>query len=110
MNEILLSVIMFTAVVFILVLAILFAKNHLTGGDTVRLNINGKKDVDVSPGNKLLNVLAGQGLFVSSACEEEVPAGNAVYRFSKEEGASWPQNLPILQKKRPEQDSASLAK
>ncbi len=68
MNEIVLGVSMFTAVVLVLVLVILFAKSKLVASGPVKLNINGEKDVEVGAGGKLLNVLADEKLFVSSAC------------------------------------------
>ncbi|TNF27797.1 MAG: NADH:ubiquinone reductase (Na(+)-transporting) subunit F [Deltaproteobacteria bacterium] len=68
MNEITLGVTMFTVVVLALVVVILFAKSKLVPTGNVKLNINGEKNVDVAPGGKLLNVLADQKLFVSSAC------------------------------------------
>ncbi len=68
MNEITLGVTMFTVVVLALVVVILIAKSKLVPTGNVKLNINGEKNVDVAPGGKLLNVLADQKLFVSSAC------------------------------------------
>lgn len=68
MNEIVLGVTMFTAVVLALVLVILFAKSKLVASGPVKLNINGEKDIQVSAGGKLLNILADEKLFVSSAC------------------------------------------
>lgn len=68
MNEIILGVGMFTAVVLALVLVILFAKSRLVNTGNIKLNINGEKEVEIPAGGKLLNVLADQKLFVSSAC------------------------------------------
>ncbi len=68
MSQILLGVGMFTAVILALVLIILVAKSKLVSSGPVKLNINGEKEVEVSAGGKLLNVLADQKLFVSSAC------------------------------------------
>jgi Na+-transporting NADH:ubiquinone oxidoreductase subunit F len=68
MNEIILGVVMFTAVILGLVLVILMAKSQLVASGPVTLNINGEKDVQVSAGGKLLNILADEKLFVSSAC------------------------------------------
>lgn len=67
-NLILLGVLMFTAVVLALVVIILFAKSRLVSSGDVKLTINGEKVVSVPAGGKLLNVLADQKLFVSSAC------------------------------------------
>ncbi|MCP4911614.1 MAG: NADH:ubiquinone reductase (Na(+)-transporting) subunit F [Oligoflexia bacterium] len=68
MNEIALGVGMFTVVVLALVAVILFAKSQLVSTGNIVLNINGEKEVEVAAGGKLLNVLADQKLFVSSAC------------------------------------------
>lgn len=68
MNEIILSVGMFTAVVLALVVMILLAKSQLVSTGNVTININGEKDIVVPCGGKLLNVLADNKLFVSSAC------------------------------------------
>lgn len=68
MNEILLGVGMFTLVVIALVVVILLAKSRLVSSGPVNININGEKDFSVGAGGKLLNVLADQKMFVSSAC------------------------------------------
>ena len=68
MNEIILGVLMFTAVVLALVLVILFAKSKLVSTGNIKLTINGEKTVEIPAGGKLLNALADQKLFVSSAC------------------------------------------
>ena len=68
MSQILLGVGMFTVVILALVLIILMAKSKLVSSGPVKININGEKEVEVSAGGKLLNVLADQKLFVSSAC------------------------------------------
>ena len=43
-------------------------KSKLVNSSDVVININGEKDVTVSAGGKLLNVLADEKLYVSSAC------------------------------------------
>ncbi len=68
MNEIILGVSMFTAVILTLVCIILVAKSKLVSSGNVELVINGEKTVSVPAGGKLLNILADQKLFVSSAC------------------------------------------
>mgnify|MGYP001411789532 CR=1 FL=1 len=66
--EILIASSVFVAIVLALVAIILFAKSKLVNSGDVVININGKKDVTVSAGGKLLNVLADEKLYVSSAC------------------------------------------
>jgi Na+-transporting NADH:ubiquinone oxidoreductase subunit F len=68
MNEIVLGVLMFTAVVLALVLVILFAKSKLVNTGNIKLVINDEMTVEIPAGGKLLNALADQKLFVSSAC------------------------------------------
>ncbi|TMM46020.1 NADH:ubiquinone reductase (Na(+)-transporting) subunit F [Colwellia ponticola] len=68
--EIILGVSMFTAIVILLVLVILFAKSKLVSSGEVTININGdpEKAVKTAAGGKLLGALADQGIFIPSAC------------------------------------------
>jgi Na+-transporting NADH:ubiquinone oxidoreductase subunit F len=68
MNEITLGVAMFTGIVLALVLIILLAKKLLVPEGHVKLLVNGEKTLDVGVGAKLLNSLADQKIFISSAC------------------------------------------
>jgi len=68
--EIVLGVVMFTAVVLALVAVILAARSKLVSSGDVRININDdpEKSITVPAGGKLLQTLAGAGIFVPSAC------------------------------------------
>ncbi|GLX84550.1 Na(+)-translocating NADH-quinone reductase subunit F [Thalassotalea loyana] len=68
--EIILGVSMFTAIVIVLVLVILFAKSKLVSTGDVTIAINGDPDkaITTAAGGKLLGALADQGIFVPSAC------------------------------------------
>ncbi|HMS16305.1 MAG TPA: NADH:ubiquinone reductase (Na(+)-transporting) subunit F, partial [Planctomycetota bacterium] len=66
--EILLGVLMFTGVVLALVAVILVAKAKLVASGPVQIVVNHSKTLTVPAGGKLLNVLADEGIFVSSAC------------------------------------------
>lgn len=68
MLEAILGVSFFTGIILALVLVILAAKKQLVPQGLVKLVINGEKTLEVEPGGKLLGTLAGQGLFVPSAC------------------------------------------
>ena len=68
MNEIILGVVMFTIIVLALVAIILIAKSKLVPSGNVTISINGEKEIVAPVGGKLLNVLADNKLFVSSAC------------------------------------------
>jgi Na+-transporting NADH:ubiquinone oxidoreductase subunit F len=59
---------MFTAIVLALVCIILFARSRLVSSGNVTIEINGEKTITVPAGDKLLNTLSGQGVFLASAC------------------------------------------
>ena len=68
--EIILGVVMFTAVVLALVAVILAARSKLVSSGSVIIDINGdpEKRITVPAGGKLLNALADKGVFLASAC------------------------------------------
>jgi Na+-transporting NADH:ubiquinone oxidoreductase subunit F len=68
--EIVLGVVMFTAMVLALVAVILAARSKLVSSGNVNIEINGdpEKTITVAAGDKLLSTLAGAGIFVPSAC------------------------------------------
>ncbi|WP_299807683.1 NADH:ubiquinone reductase (Na(+)-transporting) subunit F [uncultured Shewanella sp.] len=61
---------MFTFVVSILVMVILFAKSKLvsTGDVNIRINDDPDKSISTQAGDKLLGALAGKNIFIPSAC------------------------------------------
>jgi len=69
-NTILLGVGMFTAIVLSLVVLILIARSKLVSTGAVHIDINDdpEKGIEVAAGGKLLNTLADEKIFVSSAC------------------------------------------
>jgi len=68
--EIVLGVVMFTAVVLALVAVILAARSKLvsSGDVTIRINEDDNKTITVPAGGKLLQTLAEKGIFIPSAC------------------------------------------
>jgi len=65
---IVLGVVMFTVIVLALVAVILSARAKLVSTGDVKIKINGEKTLTVPAGGKLLQTLAGNGLFLPSAC------------------------------------------
>lgn len=63
-----LGVAMFTAIVFTLVIVILIARSQLVNSGNVNIEINGEKTISVPAGDKLLQTLASNNLFLASAC------------------------------------------
>ena len=66
--EIVIGVVMFTAVVLILVAVILSARSKLVSSGDVNIVVNGEKTLTVAAGGKLLQTLAESGMFLPSAC------------------------------------------
>jgi Na+-transporting NADH:ubiquinone oxidoreductase subunit F len=66
--EIFLGVSMFTIIVLALVTVILLARSRLVASGNVNVLVNGERSISVPTGGKLLNILADQKIFVSSAC------------------------------------------
>ena len=99
MNEILLGVCMFTVIILTLVAIILLAKRQLVRSGPVSLEINGKKKIQVPAGAKLLNILADQKLFVSSACGGGGTCGQCKVKVSGGGGDILPTELSHITKR-----------
>ena len=67
-TEIILGIGMFTAIVLALTCSSSFARSKLVSPGDVTIDINGEKKIVVPAGGKLLQTLAGNGLFLPSAC------------------------------------------
>ena len=67
-TEIILGVGMFTAIVLALVSIILFARSRLVATGDVTIEINDERNITVAAGGKLLQTLANNDIFLSSAC------------------------------------------
>ena len=68
MFEIFLASAVFTGIVVALVVVILSARAQLVNSGNVLIEINGEKTIEVAAGGKLLQTLAGENIFLSSAC------------------------------------------
>ncbi|MEC7429301.1 MAG: NADH:ubiquinone reductase (Na(+)-transporting) subunit F [Planctomycetota bacterium] len=66
--EVIYGVFFFVIVVIALVIVILLAKRALVASGDVTITINEQKEIKVPAGGKLLGALAGEGIFISSAC------------------------------------------
>ena len=66
--EIILGVVMFTVIVLALVAVILGARAKLVNSGSVKILINGERTIETEAGGKLLQTLAANNIFLSSAC------------------------------------------
>jgi len=99
MLEVGLGVVLFTVIVLVLVFIILAARSKLVAGGSVRITINGDKEMDVPTGGKLMNVLADTGIFVPSACGGGGTCGQCTVRVLEGGGAILPTETSMISKR-----------
>jgi len=97
--EVGLGVVLFTLIVLILVFIILVARSKLVAGGSVKITINGDKELDVPTGGKLMNVLADTGIFVPSACGGGGTCGQCTVRVLEGGGAILPTETSMISKR-----------
>ncbi len=66
--QIIVAVIAFTAVVLVIIAALLVAEKRLVAQGELTINVNGEKDLTTGAGGNLLTTLSGQKIFLPSAC------------------------------------------
>lgn len=66
--QIILGVVMFTLIVLLLVAIILSARSQLVSAGNISIEINGERTIEAESGGKLLQTLANNNVFLSSAC------------------------------------------
>lgn len=97
---IVLSMAMFTGTVLLLVLFILAARSRLvsTGAVSIDINEDPEKRLEVNSGNKLLQALADQKIFLSSACGGGGTCGQCRVRVKSGGGDILPTEEPHFTK------------
>jgi len=68
MVEIALGVVLFTAIIVALAMLILFARSKLVATGNITILVNDEKKLSAPAGDKLLNLLGAQRIFLPSAC------------------------------------------
>ncbi|MDX7986757.1 NADH:ubiquinone reductase (Na(+)-transporting) subunit F [Xenorhabdus sp. 12] len=101
MDIIILGVVMFTLIVLVLTAMILFAKSKLvnTGDIKVEVNSDAEKSFSAPAGDKLINVLSNQGIFVSSACGGGGSCGQCRVTIKEGGGDILPTELSHINKR-----------
>ncbi|WP_299793378.1 NADH:ubiquinone reductase (Na(+)-transporting) subunit F [uncultured Shewanella sp.] len=92
---------MFTLVVSMLVMVILFAKSKLvsTGDVNIRINDDAEKSITTSAGDKLLGALANKDIFIPSACGGGGTCGQCRVTVKSGGGDILPTELDHITKK-----------
>ena len=99
MNMILASIGVFLVVVLLLVVILLVAKNFLVPSGNVKLTMNGDKVLDVASGGTLLNTLAVNGVYLSSACGGKGSCGQCKCQVVEGGGEILPSEVPHFSRK-----------
>jgi NADH:ubiquinone oxidoreductase, Na(+)-translocating, F subunit len=96
---IILSIIVFLSVVLVLVGLLVFLRNKLMPQGKVNININGKKNLEVQPGNSLLTTLSNENIFLPSACGGKGSCGQCKCRVLEGGGSILPTETGFFNRK-----------
>ncbi len=99
MQEILYSVIVFTSLLLLLVLSILWARSRLVPQGDIILKVNGKRDIKASAGGRLIGILADAEVFVPSACGGGGTCGQCRVKVKSGGGSLLPTEASLISKK-----------
>ena len=99
-NTILFAIIVITAVTLVLTALLLWIKTALTPSGSVKVDINdGSRELDVKPGDNLMNTLASQGIFLPSACGGKANCGQCKLRVLEGGGTILPTETGFFSRK-----------
>ncbi len=93
------GVIIFLALTIVLVVILLVAKHYLVPSGKVKININGKKDVEVETGSSLLASLSDDKIFLPSACGGKGSCGQCRVRITEGGGDILPTEMVHFSRK-----------
>ena len=99
LQEVLLGVGLFTAIVLILVFVILVARSKLVSTGNVKITVNGELELAIPVGGKLMQGLADADLFVPSACGGGGTCGQCRVRVLSGGGAILPTETSVINKR-----------
>ena len=99
LQEVLLGVGLFTAIVLLLVFVILAARSKLVAVGDVTVTVNDEMKLPIPVGSKLMQGLADAGLFVPSACGGGGTCGQCRVRVLAGGGAILPTETSVINKR-----------
>ncbi len=99
LQEVLLGVGLFTAVVLLLVFVILAARSRLVATGNVTVTVNDELELAVPVGGKLMQSLADNELFIPSACGGGGTCGQCRVRILSGGGAILPTETSVINKR-----------
>ncbi len=94
------AILLIVTVSLILVALLLFVKAKITPSGTVKIDINnGKKELDVTPGNSLMSTLANEKIFLPSACGGKANCGQCKVQVLEGGGEILPTEVGFFNRK-----------
>ena len=99
MLEIIYSVFIFTLILVLLGLMILWVRARLVPQGDVTIRVNGKRDVSTPVGDRLLGTLADAGIFVPSACGGGGTCGQCRVKVLAGGGSLLPTEASLISKR-----------
>ena len=94
------SIVLLVAVTLVLVALLLIVKNAITPKGTVKIDINdGKKELNVAPGGNLMATLAGEKIFLPSACGGKANCGQCKVQVLEGGGEILPTETGFFNRK-----------
>lgn len=99
MLEIVYSVILFTCIMLLLGLLILWIRAKLVPQGDVTIRINGERDLEVATGDRLLGTLADAEIFVPSACGGGGTCGQCRVKVLDGGGSLLPTEASLISKR-----------
>ena len=99
-NTIISAIAVIVIVTLLLVALLLFVKAKITPKGTVKIDINdGKKVLDVTPGGSLMSTLAGEKIFLPSACGGKANCGQCKIQVVEGGGEILPTEVGFFNRK-----------
>ncbi len=99
MQEVFYSVLVFTGILLMLTLLILWVRAWLAPQGDVHIQVNEELDLTVTAGSRLLTTLADQGIFVPSACGGGGTCGQCRVKVLEGGGSLLPTETSLISKR-----------
>ncbi len=99
MQEVIYSVLVFTTLLLLLALTILWVRSRLVPQREVTIRVNDDRDIKVQSGGRLHGVLADAGIFVPSACGGGGTCGQCRVKVKRGGGELLPTETSLISKK-----------
>ena len=99
MQEVIYSVLVFTTLLLLLALTILWVRSRLVPQREVTIRVNDDRDIKVQSGGRLHGLLADAGIFVPSACGGGGTCGQCRVKVKRGGGGLLPTETSLISKK-----------